>query len=739
MISRLRFICTAALAAGALAALPAAAGANVQVGSSGWQWGNPQPQGNTIRAMSFGGLRGYAAGDFGTLLQSEDGGTTWSGLPAGTHQNLTEVQAVDADTVVAGGGCVARRSDNGGLTFSRMAFTPVESSCKEGLQALFFPTEKIGYFALADGTVFRTPDGGTEFEQKSAVPGTRAQGGQASPASLWFTSETIGFAASTDGKIFQTKDSGNTWTLVNDTQRAVRDIAFADPTTGYAVGTDGLFLRTTDSGATWTAKASGSSEELTTVRCASLKLCVVTTASGTTLLRTENGGDSFTVVTPATDAIHAAAYASPTRLAAAGAAGTTVVSDDGGANFTPIGGRLVGKFLRIRAGLVPGSAFAPGDGGALGKTVDGGKTWTRGNVSTSEDVLDVSFPTVDEGYALDTAGGLFRTSTGGQSWKTLDTGTTARPNAVLATSAQNVLLVGPTGVRRSTDGGGTFEAVKGKAVSRTPLGAVDRAGSALVAYGSQRIIRSTDAGAHWTELRKPGKYVKRGRTLVNRLRVANVDFVDAKNGFALDGVGRLWKTRNAGRSWSELPGIGTEDAYGMAFSSTKAGYLVIYRFGDINQPSGFLLRTRDGGATWHPQFVVSTPIPAGGIAAPGGGVDYLLGGESALLSSTTGGDFGGESTLTVTTKRRSYKKPVRITVTGKLSPALGNERVTVSYRRPGSTGWASQTVKTAANGAYTTSWNLARGTNTFVAQWQGDFRSHGDGSPVLTVKVARRK
>ena len=112
---RLRWGGTAALAACALAALPAAATASVQVGSSGWQWGNPLPQGNTLRAMSFAGATGYAVGDFGTLLKHDRRrATTWSGLLAGTFTNLTEVQAIDANAVFAGGGCVARRSTDGG-------------------------------------------------------------------------------------------------------------------------------------------------------------------------------------------------------------------------------------------------------------------------------------------------------------------------------------------------------------------------------------------------------------------------------------------------------------------------------------------------------------------------------------------------------------------------------------------------------------------------------------------------
>src|SRR3954452_20387645 len=127
---RTRLIGVIAGAVGALALLPAVAPAAVQVGSSGWLWGNPLPQGNTIRAMSFAGTQGYASGDFGTLLRTTDAGATWTGLLSGTFTNLTEVQAIDADSLFAGGGCVARRSDDGGATFKRLAFPPGESGCR---------------------------------------------------------------------------------------------------------------------------------------------------------------------------------------------------------------------------------------------------------------------------------------------------------------------------------------------------------------------------------------------------------------------------------------------------------------------------------------------------------------------------------------------------------------------------------------------------------------------------------
>jgi photosystem II stability/assembly factor-like uncharacterized protein len=730
-MKRLRVSAALACAAALLAALPALAPASVQVGSSGWQWGNPLPQGNTLRSISFAGASGYAGGDFGTLLRTSDGGTTWTGLLSGTFTNLAEVQAIDASSVFAAGGCVARRSDDGGATFTRVAFTPVESSCKEQFAAGWFVNRQTGFIVLTDGTVLRTDNNGDTFAQKNPLPGTRAPGGTATPIDVRFLTDQIGVGATSDGKIYRTTDGANSWTVVNATTRAARSFYFLDATHGFAVGDGSLFLVTDDGGQTWTPKDLGiPATNLRSIQCQTQLLCVMTTEPGTALVRTADGGASAKLVTPSQDPIFAAGFASATRIAAGGATGATAISDDAGLSFSPIGGRLSGTYSRVRAGGQTGTAFAPGDNGSLAKTIDGGKTWTRGNVATSEDVTDVAFPTAQVGYALDSSGGLFRTGDGGATWKTLDTGTTARPFQLAAPTTSTVILAGPTGMRRSTDSGDTFSTVTGKDVVKARLDAIDRAGSALFASGSRDLLRSTDRGKTWKAIHKPA---------VNHrpARLVQVDFLDAKTGYFLAQGGALWRTANAGRTWTSLPGVGTDQAYGIAFSSKTKGYLVIDRFGDVTQRSGFLLKTTDGGGTWHPQFVVSTPILGAGIAATSGATDYLLGGQSSFLFTTTSGEAGKASTLTATTKRKKLSKPAGITVTGRLSPAAGNERVTVSYLPPGSGRWQHQTVKTAANGSYTTSWRVRRGSNRFVAQWAGDFRSKGDGSGVLTVKVGK--
>lgn len=734
---------TASLVAGAIATTGAttiapAAVANVQVGASGWQWGNPLPQGNTLRAASFAGATGYAVGDFGTLLKTTDGGATWSGLPVGTFQGLTIVQAVDADTVFAGGGCVARRSTDGGETFEAVAFTPVESSCRAKLLGLSFLSPTLGFLLLDDGSVFTTDDGGTQFAQRTALPGTAAAGGGTAPSAIAFTSPTVGTAAARDGRIYRTTDAGVSWSLVAEAGRAVNQLWFADAAHGFAVGAGGLFLRTSDGGRTWTARDLGAGAlDYSAIRCAGDQLCLLSTAGGAQLVRTADAGETpGTVITPATDPIYAAAFASATRVSALGASGATVLSDDAGATFAKVGGRLSGSYSSIRAAAVRGTAFATGTVGALARTTDGGRSWTRGSVPTAGALVDVSFPSRAVGYALDDGGGLFRTGNGGTTWKTLGTGSTAVARAVLAPNERIVLAIGPRGLRRSADGGETFDQARSRAVVRAALdGVVAARGGALFAWGDRTVARSRDGGRTWTALEKPGASRRERR----RLRIAQVAFSSATTGLLRDGDGRIWRTTTGGRSWSVLTAVGTARVVGMATSSDSSAYLVVNRFG--NESGGYLLRTTDGGATWQPQFVVSEPIAGAGIAAPAGGTDYLLAGSSSLLSSRSGGSAGVRSRLTLSTPRTTLARPAEITVSGRLAPAGRSARVVVSALTAGSTRWQTQTVEVAANGTFVSSWRIPRGVSRFVAQWTGDFNAAGAGSRTLdvTVRAAPRR
>jgi photosystem II stability/assembly factor-like uncharacterized protein len=718
----------AALATGLVAALVIAAqgSAAVSVGHSGWKWGNPLPQGNTIRALDFNGGTGYAAGDFGTLLKTTDAGVSWTGVPTGITSALSRIDVISPSSVVIGGGCSARRSDDAGATFHRLPFTPSELRCKEGIQSMSFPTSDVGFLLLHDGTLLGTSDGGASFSRKTAIPGSAAKGGGETPSDIFFTSPTNGVAVSRTGlgpgAIYHTIDGGNTWTQAPGAAGTFRSVWFADSNTGYAVGDGGLLFTTVDGGANWSQRplTGAAPANFTSIRCAGV-ICLLATDTGSHLVRTTDAGFTATDVSPSNQAIFAAAFASPSQAVAAGQAGATVVSGDAGVTFTPIpgsGGRIAGPFLRMRAASAS-EAFATGTGGTLARTTDGGESWSDLGVPTTGNVIDVSFPSTGTGYALDSVGTVFKSANGGSSWALLNTGTQAQPASVLALDANRVLLIGPRGVRRSADGGNTFGAAGG-AIKRAPLQRGDVARGAVFAYGAHALYVSTNGGSSWKAVKRP-----------TRKTLRTVDFITGKRGFALDAQGKVWSTANRGRHWTQLIATGTLSGYDLAFTAANRGYLAINSFGI--QRGGFLLKTSDAGRTWHPQLVSSHPLARYGIATSSGTTDFAMDNSGGLFSTTTGGDQGAASSLKLRTASRHVKRGRTIHVNGQLNPAAGGEQVVVSARASRH-GWVHKVVQVASNGTFTTVWKLSRFT-IFVAQWAGDADHEGAGSKVLQVKV----
>src|SRR5690349_11501341 len=204
--------------------------------------------------MDFVQGRGYAIGDDGTALRTDDGGATWSGLATGTSQDLSRVQVVSPDSVIilGGNGCVVRRSDDGGRTFTKM-YVLTETNCPEPVVASYFTDPNTGYLFLRNGNVLRTTDKGQTFARVTAIPTTpeSAGGGNGVPADAIFTTPEQGivFIAGTN-RAYRTTDAGQSWTPVADIPAGnVQRLKGA-----YAFGPNTL-LRNTDTG--WQALDAG--------------------------------------------------------------------------------------------------------------------------------------------------------------------------------------------------------------------------------------------------------------------------------------------------------------------------------------------------------------------------------------------------------------------------------------------------------------------------------------------------
>lgn len=742
---KLRAAGTVALVAAAvvLTLVAVAVAASVRVSRSGWAWGNPTPQGNALAAIDFVGGIGYAVGASGTALRTDDGGASWTGLATGTSANLARLQIIDPSTVVVlgGGGCTLRRTDDGGQTF-RKIFVVAEVNCPDKVQSFFFVDRMTGYLILRDGSVLRTTDAGQTFSKQTALPGTPASatGGNGVAADAVFTDASTGLAIvnppGAGSVAYATADGGVSWKPVSSLPTAT-DVATLyrfDAATIYAIGSNTL-LRSTDGGKTFTRQPVGSGLNLTSIRCVDASTCLLTDDQGV-LHRTTDGGLTATTSTAASVPLAGAAFASATRAVAVGAAGETVVSDDGGINYAPSGGDMGGNFLSLRPGPNPLSAFAPGSKGQIAYTVDGGVTWKAVSVPTSSDILDTSWPTTETGYALDTHGGLFRTANGGASWQTLSAGAGPPATALLALPDDStIVLIGPSGVKRSL-AGGPFTAVEGKPVATAPLTAGQLAGGSIVAWGigTRALLVSGDKGATWRALRLPDKHT----------RVRQASFVSASAGYLIDTAGRVWQTMNGGRRWRALLSVG-ESAYGVSFGSAASGFVTVPAFGgDVG--NAYVLHTTDGGSSWVPQAISSGALI--GVVAPDALHAYALLAPSPgrlpqrqFFFSASGGAAGSASVLKITasparfTRRALRRAHGMVTISGTLSGALGGEQIVLSARPVKGTTWTTQVVTAGVNGGSFSARFRISGAEAFVAQWAGDSGRAGAASQAIAVGV----
>ncbi len=743
---RVARIVLAAIAVWALAGTAAASAAPVSVGISGWTWGDPVPQGETLNSVAFQGARGYAAGEGGTVLRSDDGGATWTGLSSGSSSDLTLLQEVDPNTVVVGGGCTVRESTDGGATFHRLPVNESEQGCATKVAAVSFLDANTGYVEQADGSIFLTKDAGQTLEPKTSVPLAGATAGQ-----IAFVSPTVGFALVNQGggKIYRTTDGAGSWTQVAGSGQPLYGVTFVSPTVAYAVGAAGTLLHSGDGGATWTPlalalPAGAPRPTLTQISCSDGEHCLIATAPqpapGTNMLvRTTDGGATGTLVSPADQNLLSVAFSTAGSAVAVGAAGETVLSTDGGATFpTSITRRFgvqLGDVLRVGAG--PEDAYVPSHSGVIAATTNGGASWGALRVPTSSTIEDAAFPTTTVGYAVNEGGTVYKTANGGLSWSILNAGGGA-PAALLAPSAGTVVLVGPTGLRRSTNAGASFGPVSGSVVlgsrhrkvlrrrlSVFPLFAGgETVGSAMLAWGDEA-IESRDGGAHWTLIPRP---LKHGN-------IESLSFVSPTTGYAVS-LQRLFFTRNGGGSWKEINSMGSMALGGqgaISFSSAADGY-AMFAGGDKE-----VLRTSDGGRTWTRETL---PRKVEDVAAAGL-VDYLLG-EGGLFQTESGGLNTTSSTLTISiagphklTRKKLGQAHGRVKLKGMLRPALGGETVDVGYRTAGRAVWRQATATVASNGAFTLNVSGIFATTDFVAQWAGEGPVAGAGTPAVELRVTR--
>jgi photosystem II stability/assembly factor-like uncharacterized protein len=215
-------------------------------------------------------------------------------------------------------------------------------------------------------------------------------------------------------------------------------------------------------------------------------------------------------------------------------------------------------FLNERTG------FLVGDGFQILRTRDGGRQWHRVSspFRVSAHLRDLQFVDGTHGWAIG-IGGLVRTADGGETWEgplmldpAAEDRSAARGQALCFVDPQQGWLVGKHGlIRRSRDGGESWELLAEPTSEKPDLWGVEfvdaRRGWAVGDRGT--ILQTTDGGRGW-ERQSSGV----------RDTLMDVDFLDGNRGWVVgferkNGTAVVLWTSNGGESWSEQARVGSEE------------------------------------------------------------------------------------------------------------------------------------------------------------------------------------
>ena len=184
---------------------------------------------------------GWAAGAFGTIARTDDGGKTWHTQVSHTVEHLYGVGFVDTrHGWIVGRMGIILHTDDGGETWQHQS---------SGLDKHLFAVRALDPMhatAVGDwGTILSTGDGGKTWQQnplnRDVILNSEA----------WPDAQH-GWIVGEAGTILVTSDGGATWSDQHSgVEKTLFGVSFPDAQRGWAVGIDGLILRTADGGQTW--------------------------------------------------------------------------------------------------------------------------------------------------------------------------------------------------------------------------------------------------------------------------------------------------------------------------------------------------------------------------------------------------------------------------------------------------------------------------------------------------------
>jgi photosystem II stability/assembly factor-like uncharacterized protein len=269
----------------------------------------------------------------------------------------------------------------------------------------------------------------------------------------------IAYNLGTYGGVLRTTN-GTTWSDQLLSFAPFNTIHFANSDTGIVAGGYGMVMKTTDGGVIWdntTLTSPTNNYWISDVHYIDPST-VTAGAVAMEFYKSVNAGNTWT--TQATNVGIASIFftgsstgytaGTDNTFAYRGMIGKTT---DGGATWTDY--TVPKNYTELKSIHFPSAniGFAAGQSVVL-KTTNAGSTWTMLNVDSNQVYNDVFFADNNIGYIVAVSGAIFKTIDGGATWISQPSGTTHPLNSIYCTDANTCYAVGDSGVIVKTTNGG---------------------------------------------------------------------------------------------------------------------------------------------------------------------------------------------------------------------------------------------------------------------------------------------
>jgi photosystem II stability/assembly factor-like uncharacterized protein len=300
-------------------------------------------------------------------------------LNSGTTSSLNSVYFTDNNTGFAVGlnseepnkGIILKTID-AGKSWNEVQFNNDKQSTTV-LTSVFFTSSDIGYAAGWAGTIIKTENAGASWNALTS-------GNINDLHSIFFTDADTGYAVGFGRALIKTDNGGESWSPISfggvTYYANLNSVFVLNSKNGFAVGNDGVMLKTINpiysGGFSWVEELHLNSNEkpkyLLSIHFvnANTGFAVGGSDNKGTVLKTIDGGNSWSVIFSDTNLLFSVYFTSPTN------------------------------------------GYAVGQGGTIIKTTDGGDTWTKIESGTENTLMSIFFPSNKVGYIVGTEGVIIK-------------------------------------------------------------------------------------------------------------------------------------------------------------------------------------------------------------------------------------------------------------------------------------------------------------------------------------------